>query len=64
MVEVYRQIYCGMVKRRKKNVLNVNARLRNRQLETNLRIKLTETYQFLDTASCRPYHCKKSIVRL
>ena len=44
-----------------KNVLDVNVRLRNRQLETDLHIKPTDTRQFLDSTSCQPYHCKKSI---
>ena len=30
------------------NFLDVNVRLRNRQLETDLRIKPTDTHQFLD----------------
>ena len=38
----------------------VNGRLRNRQLKTDLHIKPTDT-QFLDSASCHPYHCKKSL---
>ena len=38
----------------------VNVRLRNRQLKTDLHIKPTDT-QFLDSASCHPYHCKKSL---
>ena len=50
--------------REKINFLDVNVRLRNRQLETDLHIKPTDTYQFLDSTSCHPYHCKKSIVRL
>ena len=43
------------------NFLDVRIRLRNRQLETNLHIKPTETYQFLDSISCHPYYCKKGI---
>ena len=43
------------------NFLDVNIRLRNRQLETDLHTKPTDTYQFLDSTSCHPYHCKKSI---
>ena len=42
------------------NVLDVNVRLRNRQLETDLHIKPTDTHQFLDSTSCQLYHCKKS----
>ena len=41
------------------NFLDVG--LRNRQLETDLHIKSTDTHQFLDSTSCHPYHCKKSI---
>ena len=43
------------------NFLDVNVRLRNRQLETELHIKPTDTHQFLHSKSCHPYHCKKSI---
>ena len=43
------------------NFLDVNVWLRNRQLETDLHIKPTDTHQFLDSTSCHPYHCKKSI---
>ena len=43
------------------NFLDVKVRLRNRQLETDLHIKPTDTHQFLDSPSCHPYHCKKSI---
>ena len=45
-----------MVKRRN----NFFVRLRNRQLETDLHIKPTVT-KFLDSTSCQPYHCKKSV---
>ena len=38
----------------------VNVILRNRQLKTDLHIKPTDT-QFLDSTSCHPYHCKKSL---
>ena len=43
------------------NILDVNVRLRNRQLETDLHIKPTDTLQNLDSTSCYLYHCKKSI---
>ena len=43
------------------NFLDVNVRLKNRQLETDLHIKPTDTHQFLDSTSCHPYHCKKSV---
>ena len=50
-----------MVKRRNKLKLDGNMKLRNRQIETDLHIKPTDTHQFLDSTSCHPYHCKKSI---
>ena len=43
------------------NLLDVNVRLRNRQLETDLYIKPTDTHQFFDSTSCHLYYCKKSI---
>ena len=43
------------------NFLDVNVRRRNRQLETDLHTKPTDTHQFLDSTSCHPYHCKKNI---
>ena len=43
------------------NFFDVNIRLTNRKLETDLHIKPTDTHQFLDSTSCHPYHCKKSI---
>ena len=43
------------------NFLDVNVRLRNRQLETDLHIKPIDTHQVLDSISCHPYHCKKNI---
>ena len=43
------------------NFLDVNVRLQNRQLETDLHIKLTDTHHFLDSTSCHSYHYKKSI---
>ena len=49
-----------MVKR-KINFLDVNIRLINRQLETDLHIKPNDTHQFLYSISCHPYHCKKSM---
>ena len=41
--------------------LDVNVRLRNRQLETDQHIKSNDTHLFLDSTSCHLYHCKKSI---
>ena len=49
-----------MVKRKNK-LLEVNVRLRNRQLEIDLHIKPSNTHQFLDSTSCHPYYSKKSI---
>ena len=43
------------------NFLDVNVRLRKRQLETDLHIKATDTHHFVDSTSCHPYHYKKSI---
>ena len=40
---------------------DVNVRLRNRLLETDQHIKTNDTNQFLDSTSCHPCHCKKSI---
>ena len=42
------------------NLLYVNVKLRNRELETYLHIKPNDTHQFLDSTSCHSYHCKKS----
>ena len=44
-----------------KNFLDINVRLRKRQLKTHLHIKPTDSHQFLDSTSCHPYHCQKSI---
>ena len=44
-----------------KYFMPVKVRLRNSQLETDLHIKPTDTHQFLDSTSCHPCHCKKSI---
>ena len=51
------RIYTSNVLRNSRN----NVSLRNRQLETDLHIKPTGTHQFLDSTSCHPYHCNKSI---
>ena len=42
---------------KKQTFLHVSVRSRNRQLETDLRIKPTDTLQLLDSRSCHPYHC-------
>ena len=49
-----------MVKRRNKR-FRCQCKTKNRQLENDLHIKPTDTHQFLYSASCHPYHCKKSI---
>ena len=46
---------------KKTKFLDVNISLRNRQIETDLHIKPTDTHPFFDSASCHPYHCKKSV---
>ena len=46
---------------KKMSILDVNVRLRNWSLETDLHIKPTGTIQFLDSTSCHSYHCKKSL---
>ena len=38
------------------NFLDANVRLRNRSLETYLRLQPTGTHQFLDSTSCHSYH--------
>ena len=43
------------------NYLDVNVRLKNSQIEIDSRIKKTDTHQLLDSTSCQPYHCNKSI---
>ena len=43
------------------NVLDVNVILRNRQFETDLHIKPTDTHQFLDSTFSHPYHCEKRL---
>ena len=43
------------------NLLDLDVRLRNRQLEACLHIKSTEAHHFLNSKSCHPSHCKKGI---
>ena len=43
------------------NFLDVNVRLAERELMTDLFVKPTNTHQFLDPNSSYPYHCKKGI---
>ena len=41
--------------------LDVNIKLIDGELKTDLFVKPTDTHQFLDPTSCHPYHCKKAI---
>ena len=43
------------------NFLDVNVRLVEGKLMTNLLVKPTDTHQVLDPSSSHPYHCKKGI---
>ena len=43
------------------NFLDVNIKLIDGELKTDLFVKPTETHQFLDLTSCHPYHCKNGI---
>ena len=43
------------------NFLDVNIKLIDGELKTDLFVKPTDTHQFLDLTSCHPYHCKKGI---
>ena len=43
------------------NFLDVNVRLVEEELMTDLFVKPTDTYQFLDPSSSHPCHCKKGI---
>ena len=47
--------------KRRNRFLDVNLRPTNKQLETDLQIKLTDAHQFLHTTSRYPHHCKKRI---
>lgn len=46
--------------RKKINFLDVHVIPINRELETDLHIKPTDTNQFRDSTSCNPYHFKKN----
>ena len=46
-----------------KNFLDVNVRLRNWQLETDLHIKQTDTHQFLDSTSCHSSQLARDVRR-
>ena len=41
------------------NVLDVNIKLINGKLKTDLFLKPIDMQQFLDPIFCHPYHCKK-----
>ena len=43
------------------NFLDVNIKLIDGKLKTDLFVKPTDTRQFLDLTSCHPYDCKKGI---
>ena len=43
------------------NFLDVTVYLENGKIKTNLYVKPTDTYQYLHSSSCHPYHCKKGI---
>ena len=43
------------------NFLDVNIKLIDGELKTDLIVKPTDTHQFLDPTSCHSYHCKKGI---
>ena len=43
------------------NFLDVNIKLIDGELKTDLFVKPADTHQFLDPTSCHPYHCKKGI---
>ena len=43
------------------NFSDLNVKLVDGELKTDLFVKLTDTHQFLDLTSSHPYHCKKEI---
>ena len=43
------------------NFLDINIRLIDGELKTDLFVKPTDMHHFLDPSSCHPYHCKKGI---
>ena len=45
----------------KVNFLDVNIKLIEGELKTDLFVKPTDSHQFLDPTSCHPYHCKMGI---
>ena len=59
MVEVHR--YTTEYSKEAINFLNVNVRLLEGELMTDLFVKPTDTHHFLDPSSSHTYHCKKGI---
>ena len=47
--------------KKKLNCLDLNIKLIDGELKTDLFVKPMDTHQFLDLTSCHPYHCKKKI---
>ena len=43
------------------NFLNVTVSLIEAVIETDLFVKPTDSYQYLQSSSCHPFHCKKGI---
>ena len=43
------------------NFLDVKVIMKDGEIITDLYVKPTDTHQYLDSSSCHPYHCKKSI---
>ena len=43
------------------NFLDVTVYLENAKIKTDLYVKPTDTYQYLHSSSCHPYHCKNGI---
>ena len=43
------------------NFLDVKVIMKDGKIITDLYVKPTDTHQYLDSSSCHPYHCKKSI---
>ena len=47
--------------KKKLNCLDLNIKLIDGELKTDLFVKPMDAHQFLDLTSCHPYHCKKEI---
>ena len=43
------------------NLLDVKVIFNDGKIITDLYVKPTDTHRYLDSSSCHPYHCKKSI---